>query len=224
MNFIVLLLGLIPSFVWLSFFLQEDLHPEPRKMIFAAFLSGIVAALGTYILQVWMSSALLANGITSRALAYVAAFALVEETIKLLAAYLVVRKSPDFDEPIDAMIYLVAVAMGFAAVENIAVAFTNGLAVITIGSLMFRFLGATLLHALSSSVVGYYWARGLVTRHVGIFVLLGIVVATLLHTVFNYAIVVFENGFLYAIGILVFAAFFVLYDFEKLKKNDTIIS
>lgn len=225
MNFLVLLLGLLPSFIWLSFFLQEDIHPEPRKMIFSVFMTGILAAFGAYFLQVWLSGYLIASfGIFSRSLAYLAIFAGVEELIKFLAAYAVIRHSRYFDEPVDAMVYMMTAAMGLAAVENIAVAFDNGFAAITIGSLMFRFLGATLLHALSSSVVGYHWARGIVKRHIAVYLAWGLVVATLLHTVFNYFIVVFDDGFMYSIGILVLAALFVLYDFEKVKKNGIITS
>lgn len=222
MNFLVLLLGLIPSFVWLSFFLQEDIHPEPRKMIFVVFVIGVFAAIGAYVAQVWANGYLLTLGVFSWSLAYLSLFAAIEELVKFLAAYVVIRHSRHFDEPVDAMIYMMTAAMGLAAVENIAVAFENGFTAITIGSLMFRFLGATLLHALSSLAMGYYWARGIVRRHVFIYLAWGFIVATLLHTVFNYMIVVFDNGFIYSIGVLILAAFFIFYDFEKLKKNDTI--
>lgn len=218
MNFVVLLLGLLPSFIWLSFFLQEDIHPEPRKMIFSVFVMGALAALGAYFVQVWASNYLIVQDIVPNSLRYTTAFAAIEEVIKFLAAYVVIRHSKYFDEPIDAMIYTMTAAMGLAAVENIAVAFDNGFAAITIGSLMFRFLGATLLHALSSSALGYYWARGIVKKHVFIYLIWGLVMATLLHTIFNYFIVVFEGGLLYSIGILILAAFFVFYDFEKIKR------
>jgi len=222
MNFLVLLLGLLPSFIWLSFFLQEDIHPEPRKMIFYVFVTGAVAALGAYFLQVWANGQLFTLSIFSDSLEYFAIFAGIEELIKFFAAFVIIRGSKYFDEPVDAMIYMMTAAMGLAAVENIAVAFDNGFVAITIGSLMFRFLGATLLHALSSSAMGYYWAQGIVQKRTPIYILWGFVMATLLHTVFNYFIVAFDNGFMYSIGVLMLAAFFVFYDFEKLKKNDTI--
>lgn len=223
MNFLVLLLGLIPSFIWLSFFLQEDLHPEPRKMIFSVFLTGALAALGAYFVQVWMSNHFLTAGILGNSLAYIVAFAAVEELVKFLAAYGVIRRSVYFDEPIDAMIYMMTAAMGLAAVENIAIAFDGATAAITLGSLMFRFLGATLLHALSSSVMGYFWARGIIKNHKFIYIVWGFVMATLLHVIFNYFIVVFDGGLIYSIGVLILAAFFVFYDFEKLKKSDSIM-
>lgn len=219
MNFLVLLLGLIPSFIWISFFLQEDIHPEPRKMIFSVFIVGALAALGAYFAQLWASNYFVTISIFANSLGYTVAFAAIEELVKFLAAYVVIRHSKYFDEPIDAMIYMLTAAMGLAAVENIAVAFDNGFAAITIGSLMFRFLGATLLHALSSSAMGYYWARGIVKKHVFIYLVWGFVMATLLHTVFNYTIVVFDNGFMYSIGVLILAAFFIFHDFEEIKRE-----
>ncbi|KKT43517.1 MAG: Protease PrsW [Candidatus Wolfebacteria bacterium GW2011_GWE2_44_13] len=222
MNFLVLLLGLIPSFIWLSFFLQEDIHPEPRKMIFAVFITGALAALGAYFIQLWLSGYFPAGSEFTHSLLYIAAFAGVEEFVKFLATYTVIWRSAYFDEPIDAMVYMMTAAMGLAAVENIAIAFDTGIAAITVGSLMFRFLGATLLHALSSLVMGYYWGRGIIKKHTAIYLMWGFIMATLLHTIFNYLIVVFDAGILYAIGVLILAAFFVFYDFEKLKKNDTI--
>lgn len=224
MNFLVLLLGLVPSFIWLSFFLQEDIHPEPRKMIFSVFLTGVLAALGAYFVQLWMNDYLITVGIFGQTLRYTTAFAAIEEAIKFFAAYLIVAHSKHFDEPIDAMIYMMTAAMGLAAVENIAVAFENGFVAITIGSLMFRFLGATLLHALSSSLMGYYWARGIVKRRVWLYLPFGFFMAMLLHTLFNYFIVVFENGFIYATGILVLSAFFIFYNFEKIKREPAIES
>lgn len=222
MNFLILALGLLPSLIWLSFFLQEDLHPEPRKMIFSAFVVGILAALGAYVAQSWMSGYLMTYDIVANSLRYTTIFAGIEELVKFLAAYAVIRHSRYFDEPIDAMIYMMAAAMGLAAVENVAVAFDAGFTAVTMGSLLFRFLGATLLHALSSSALGYYWARGIIKKHVFIYLAWGLVMATLLHTIFNYFIVVFEAGILYSIGILIMAAFFVFYDFEKLKQAPNI--
>ncbi|MBI3638573.1 hypothetical protein HY227_02410 [Candidatus Wolfebacteria bacterium] len=34
------LIGIIPSFAWLIFFLKEDVHPEPKKMIAKVFAYG----------------------------------------------------------------------------------------------------------------------------------------------------------------------------------------
>ncbi|KKR45403.1 MAG: hypothetical protein UT81_C0014G0020 [Parcubacteria group bacterium GW2011_GWA2_40_14] len=39
------LLGLVPALFWLWFWLKEDIHPEPLKMITLSFLGGMLAVL-----------------------------------------------------------------------------------------------------------------------------------------------------------------------------------
>ena len=147
--------------------------------------------------------------------------AAIEEVFKFGAVYFVIKGRKEFDEPIDAMIYLIVAALGFAAVENIAsVVQSNGFEV-NIGPLettALRFVGATLLHALSSGLVGYYWARSIIARS-GYFAAIaaGLFWATLLHSIFNYLIIKFEPLSL-ATVFLIFMAVIVLVDFEKLKK------
>lgn len=142
--------------------------------------------------------------------------AAIEETLKFLAAYLVIRKSRFFDEPIDAMIYIIAAALGFAMVENIAVMFGTKQVSEAIGIVVLRFVGATLLHALSSGIVGYYWAKNLIEKKGG-FISKGLVLATLLHGLFNYFIMLFIEAMIYPILFLVIIALFVFWDFEKIK-------
>ncbi|PIP29993.1 hypothetical protein COX26_01160 [Candidatus Jorgensenbacteria bacterium CG23_combo_of_CG06-09_8_20_14_all_54_14] len=163
------LIAFAPALVWLAFFLREDVHPEPKKWLSIAFFAGALASVPAFFLQWGVQGAMGIVG--GGALFLVLAFAFIEEVFKFLAAYLVVRKNPVFDEPIDAMIYLVVAALGFATVENVFV--MNGMASMRASfgdflaagtplyTLSFRLVGATLLHALSSALVGYYWARGL---------------------------------------------------------------
>ena len=42
MEFLIIVLGLLPGFAWLIFFLKEDIHPEPKKMIAKVFFVGAV--------------------------------------------------------------------------------------------------------------------------------------------------------------------------------------
>ena len=45
--------------------------------------------------------------------------ALIEEIIKFVASHFAARRSPAFSEPVDAMIYMIVAALGFATLENI---------------------------------------------------------------------------------------------------------
>jgi RsiW-degrading membrane proteinase PrsW (M82 family) len=223
---IPLIIGLIPSFVWLYFFIREDEnHPEPKRLIFYAFLAGAASTFFVLGPQMFLGDILPGFGIGVYSPAALAILGAIEELFKFLAVYLVISWRRDFDEPIDAMIYMIVAGLGFAAVENIAsvskglVPFGGGPNGVEIASL--RFVGATLLHSLASALVGYYW--GLSMREparLKYYIAEGIGIATLLHTIFNSLILKYGPETFVATLLLVAAAFFVLNDFEKLKTAD----
>jgi len=221
-----ILLGLVPSFAWLFFFLKEDVHPEPKKMIAKVFIWGALSTLLVIIIQLFLQNILQFLQIENYSPISFFFFGITEEIFKFLATYLVIRKSKFFDEPIDAMIYMIIAALGFAAVENVAVMSNISILSEAFGVITLRFVGATLLHALSSGLLGYYWARGIILNRSGeinkktiwIFIFKGIVFATLLHLVFNYLILISKEIIIYPTIFLVIAALLVFWDFEKIKK------
>jgi len=220
-------LGLLPGFAWLFFYLKEDRHPEPKKLIAFTFFMGLVAAVVALVIERILNGGIsgsfleLAAPLTFLQVIYLAVFAFVEEIVKFGAAYLSVNKDPEFDEPVDAMIYMVVAALGFATLENIGAISGSGAdrsillnALLTTTAL--RFVGATLLHSLTSGLLGFYWATGIGKMNVKKYVFQGLLVATLLHTMFNYLIVNYGN-IIYIVVFLVGVGFFVLNDFETLK-------
>jgi RsiW-degrading membrane proteinase PrsW (M82 family) len=215
MIYLPIILGLLPSFAWLIFYLKEDEHPEPKKLILEIFLAGAISTFLVLGVQTAFNNWAVPRGIAQYSLFSFFALAAIEEFFKFGAARIVIGKHlKDFDEPVDAMIYLIVAALGFATVENIAaVSNSQGLAFETT---TLRFIGATLLHTLSSGLLGYYWARSLIQRKIQI-LFTGFALATLLHTIFNYLIIKFEPVIIPTVFLIVFAVF-VLYDFEKLKR------
>ncbi len=220
-----IILGLIPSFAWLIFFLREDAHPEPKKMIIKVFLAGALISLLTAIFQIYFQKILNVFNFVQYTVVSFLILATIEEAFKFLAAYASAGGSKYFDEPMDAMIYMVTASLGFAAAENIFVVldaiFNNGAAIQGIfGIIVFRFVGATLLHALSSSIVGYFWAKGIIlVVHRPQFIIYGLLMASLLHGIFNYLILLFNAALIYPTVFLIIIALFVFWDFEKLKSG-----
>lgn len=219
---LTLVAALIPTFVWLIFFLREDIHPEPKKLILYALAVGGLISFPVLATQILFQAALPA--VIKSTIILVIGLALIEEVFKFFAAYWAVNKKPAFDEPIDAMIYMIAAALGFAAVENLFIVGNNlnlinasGLP-IALNTLSLRFVGATLLHTLTSGLVGYYWAKGKIRQSVPGNLTAGIAIATVIHAIFNYLILRFQNSNLVFPSLfLIVAAFFILNDFEKLK-------
>jgi protease PrsW len=129
---------------------------------------------------------------------------------------------PSFDEPIDALIYLITAALGFAALENILfllkVFGTQGMLVGFItGNL--RFLGATLLHIATPATVGAsiafsFFHKEKLRRNV----FGGLLLATILHTVFNFFIIRSGNTSLFKILVPLWLAIIIIFlVFEKIK-------
>ena len=168
--------GLAPSFIWLCFYIRKDAHPESNKMVLKIFSFGmtmtIIAAIlelgaqktvesGTNFVQdsVFLSSVsfVLYNCLI---IFLILLNAFIEEYIKYAVVKETVLNNSAFDEPTDAMIYMIIVGLGFAAVENMLILFSMenffGMQTAYVWSL--RFFGATLLHALCSGTVGYFLA------------------------------------------------------------------
>jgi len=157
--------------------------------------------------------------------------AFVEEYIKYFVVKKSVLKNSAFDEPVDAQLYMIISALGFAALENILILFPiekNLLfsqimqsALITTG---LRFVGATFLHALCSGTLGFFLALSICQPKNKIKLLFyGLFLSTVLHGLYNFSIIkMFDTekiGFLLIpIIILISLAIFTLYGFRKLNK------
>ncbi len=223
MTILTIILGLLPGFAWLFFYLQEDPHPEPKPLIALTFLMGAASAVVALMLELGSGFLPLgAAGIGSTSIVILLLFAFIEEGLKFGAAYLTVHKRPAFDEPIDAVIYTVVAALGFATVENLGAIHGAGAQTALIAAAFetasFRFVGATLLHTLTSGLIGYYWALSIRNFGKKGLLIFGLALGTVLHACFNYLIL--EYGiFIYALIFLAILGFFAFHDFEKLREK-----
>lgn len=240
MLFLIIFFGFLPSFAWLFFFLKEDVHPEPKKMIVKVFIVGALATVLVFAIQYLLLDFLKFIQLSKNGLVSFALLSVIEEVFKFLAAFLIVKKSRFFDEPVDAMIYMVVAALGFAAAENLGIMLSLSNISEIFGAIIIRFTGATLLHSLCSAMVGYYWAKGNIqmarrknANSNNIFkfaneskdklinwnyIIKGLIFASLLHTIFNYFILIFkENALAYQIIFLIITALFVLWNFKRIK-------
>lgn len=230
MALLLLILGILPGFVWLLFYLEEDIDAEPKREIFFAFVAGSAITLVVLLAQQAFADFASSVQIADYSFGSFLGLAAIEEFFKFAAAYVVVMRSRYFDIPIDAMIYMVVVALGFATLENvfaISGEFRNAaLLSAAAETATLRFVGATLLHTLASAIVGYYWAKAILRGKWLYFLSLGLVIATMLHASFNCLVSPDCSGLsrgsplIYALLLLIFTGFFVLNDFEKLKHPD----
>ena len=228
-------LGFLPSLIWLNFYFREDCHPEPKTLLTKVFLMGIIISPLAILLQL----ALVKCGEIATLKDYCLPIgflmpdspeffmwsAFVEEMVKFYAIKIMVMDNPEFDEPIDAMIYMMAASLGFAAIENTLIVFQtapDGLAT-TINTLILRFIGATLLHTLSGGLLGYFLAISWFFRHhKKKLIITGMMIATTFHFTFNIVIFTFEgqvSALLYTTSLLLGMAFLISILFDRLKDS-----
>lgn len=179
--------GVFPALAWLWFWNREDRHPEPKRLIALAFIAGMITVMLVIPMQKYVATFL-----ATQTLIFTA-WSTIEEVMKYLVAYVTVLWRHEDDEPIDPVIYMIAIALGFAALENTLFLLSplggsTMLETIMTGNL--RFIGATLLHVLCSALVGLalafaFYKRGL-AHHT--WVAAGVILASVLHAGFNFLI------------------------------------
>lgn len=235
--FFAIVLGILPSAAWLVFYLRKDIHPEPKKWLLLIFLAGM-AVVPLVIVIEWLAigffnflnSALpdLFNSFAKNLAIVFIGIAAIEEFFKYLVVRLAMKHNPVFDEPEDAMIYMIVAALGFAAVENIMVMllfsptffFDPSLPLYILG---IRFIGATFLHTLSSAIIGFYYALSLCKNdkcptNPHLLIAKGFAIAILLHGVFNYFIIISKETLAIYLSIpLMIIAVFISKDFKILQ-------
>lgn len=153
---------------------------------------------------------------------------IIEELLKLLLSYNICLRRKINDEPIDASIYMLSTALGFAAVETALILMEP----LSHGKLLdgfiagnFRSIGPMLIHLISSATIGIF--MGLAFYKSGIkkffYMIGGFILAVILHATFNFFIVMNDTThnttffWIACLGTWALVAA-LLISFEKVKK------
>jgi RsiW-degrading membrane proteinase PrsW (M82 family) len=216
--FFALIGGIVPALLWLWFWLREDSKkPEPKLLLLLTFLIGMISVFVVLPLQKLFVGLTISEDILT------IIWASIEELVKFGAVWVIALSSKEADEPVDFAVYMIIGALGFAALENALFLIDpidlgeSTVALIT-GNL--RFLGAMLLHAVSSATIGIMlglsFYRGWFSKK--IYLLLGIGGAITLHSTFNFLIINNNGSLLNVFSLLWVVTIFVLLMFEQLRK------
>ena len=216
--FFSLIGGIIPAIFWLWFWLREDgKHPEPPRIIVSTFIAGILSIVPTYFAESYV-----ATQITNPSTILII-WALIEEVMKLTAAYVGALHTKFYNEPIDAPTYLITAALGFAAAENFLFIINSQNAISSLLTGSMRFVGASLLHTLASALIGSFMAVAFNRKYFIrlIAVTVGLLTSTALHTSFNIFIIRSNGGNISVVFLsLWLAVIFLLLFLEKLRVED----
>jgi RsiW-degrading membrane proteinase PrsW (M82 family) len=191
---VVILPIVVPVLFWAWYHYYKDRHlPEPVGHLFLAFLLGGVAfALGKLLyaglglVGLRFDAFLLADTDRTALLLYaMLAIGPIEEIAKLVPFLLVIRHFPEFDEPIDGIIYASFIALGFAAVENL-----HYLQFLDTGAAYARGFAGPVVHIVFASIWGYYIGRAWLRRRaVAATVLASLALTAFIHGVYDFAVI-----------------------------------
>jgi RsiW-degrading membrane proteinase PrsW (M82 family) len=150
---VLLLASLAPVFIILFYiYFRDKYEKEPLGLLVKSLLAGVLIVLPVLFAERLLMALMPPMGKIGTAAyqAFVVA-GFTEEAFKFLALYLLVWRSPSFNEKFDGIVYSVFVSLGFAAVENVLYVMDGGMQ-----TAMVRALTAVPAHALFGVTMGYY--------------------------------------------------------------------
>lgn len=220
---IFLLAALIPPIAMMVMVYRQDkIEREPAGLIVRLFLFGCLSALPAVILETIAGTLISALFGNSPYMLYLLVsnfigVALIEEGCKYFFLKRQTWDNPEFNYRFDAVVYAVAVSMGFAAVENVIYVFSYGL-----GTALLRALLSIPLHCICGIYMGHYYGEaklgdvrgipGSMSRNIR----LAILVPVLLHGFYDFA--ASAGSVLFTI---IFAIFVIVVDITAIRNIRT---
>lgn len=225
---LVFVTGFLPPILWLWFWLHEDPHPEPKRKLLQSFVAGMCIVPLAFLLEFVFYRASIRAGFVAEGMLtsvfLLGGWAFIEEVSKFWVAWEVDLKRSVYNEPVDALIYLITVALGFSVLENILFLANATLSTDILESAItanMRFFGATLLHTVSSGIVGTSVALSFFHhKHQHRNIVGGLILATVLHGAFN-ALIIYSSstGEIFTVFSVVWTLVIMLIlVFEKIKR------
>ena len=212
--------GLVPALFWLWFWLREDRkNPEPLLLIAITFIAGMAVVPLALPLQKWAMDIYVGSNL-------VLVWVIIEEVLKYALAVALILWNRAVDEPIDMIIYMITIALGFSALENtlfLISPLSSGAYLDSTLTNSFRFMGASLLHVLSSGTVGVFLAFAFYKDKMTqiLFGMMGLCLAIVLHALFNFFIIEVSGGSILGVFLFVWIGIIVLFLlFEKIKQTE----
>lgn len=212
MIFYLFLLALVPPLLVMAMlFFSDRFEKEPLPLIFACMAGGVlttVPIMGLARLLPGFFSLQFASPLCTALLNSFVHAAFLEETLKFLVVYLIVLKARSLNEPFDAVVYYVAVGVGFAVIENlqyIAMGSQEALAYGDLSGVYTPFVQVSMImgvmrslpgHMVFAGLSGYFVSRYRFGRSAGKIRWLALAwgVALVVHGMFNFLLYVFPGN------------------------------
>lgn len=210
----ILFVSLAPVVILLFYvYFRDKYEKEPLGLLLKALVLGMVSVLpilGVERFLVWIMPALGQVGEAAYNAFVVAGF--TEELFKFLALYLLIWRSPSFNEQFDGIVYAVFVSLGFAAVENVLYVMEGGYQ-----TALVRAVTAVPAHAIFGVTMGYF--TGIARRYVELrraYLVRAVLVPVLLHGIYDFILMVEVSWLL--LLFVPYVIFLYLFAARKMKK------
>jgi protease PrsW len=146
-----LALAILPGIAISIYIYYKDIYQkEPSRLLIACFIFGMLSTIPAIFLEQFAQGL----GFTDTTNVVIFAFVVVagsEELVKIMFLRHYIYPKPEFDEPMDGIVYSVMIGMGFATLENILYVSSYG-----IETAMVRMITAVPAHAAFAVIMGYY--------------------------------------------------------------------
>lgn len=204
-----LALSVLPCAVWLAWFWFQDWYDrEPWRTVILTFLLGAAATVAALVFNA-MGTLVVGSvfGVNpfSQILVLFLVIGPVEEAVKMAAVLAHAYRRPEFNEPVDGVVYSAAAALGFAAAENLLYLGRFGADVFVVRGIL-----SNPGHALFAAFWGLALSRARTLPNVGsrrvATIVSGWLAASLLHGLFDAVLTAGQYGALpeyLVIGIIV---------------------
>jgi RsiW-degrading membrane proteinase PrsW (M82 family) len=150
----LLILSLAPVFIIGGYiYFRDKYEREPIRLLVYALVAGAFTVIPILFLEQFLDSfTMFFPGLLAAAWKAFVVAGFSEELFKYIALYLLIWRSPEFNDKFDGIVYAVFVSLGFAAVENILYVTGSG---VTTG--ISRAITAVPAHAIFGITMGFYF-------------------------------------------------------------------
>lgn len=191
MNYLIIIISLLPIFLLALYFYKKDTIKEPKKLLKKLFYSGFLSALLVILFSIinlifFPSFNNVENTSIGKIFIYTFIFvSLIEESCKLFIIYKFSYNDENFDQFFDIILYSVLVGLGFACFENILYISTSTIALQTA---LLRGITAVPAHACFQTFMGYYLSLNKFknTNKTKKYFILSLVIPIILHGIYDF--------------------------------------
>lgn len=182
--------AIIPTIILLQYFLNRDLNKEGGELALRAFIWGVFSYLPILAveMEVW-SFWRIGNPLLFSLADSLFGAAIPEEFFKFFILLVYVARQPEFDEPMDGLVYGATISLGFAAMENTVYVLDTGM-----DQALVRAVTAVPAHASFGVIMGYFVGRAIFNprRSIARSLTLAFVWPVVLHTFYNFPLLAAE--------------------------------